>query len=312
MKLVEYVPEGRLLNASLNNERVKSIDALERAMYEETILEGRCVLCDSSQNLHIEVGNFKGIIPRCECVYSDGNASIKDIAIISRVGKAVCFKIIGISIGENGAPEIILSRRKAQKDCIDNYIGKLVPGDIIQARVTHMEPFGCFVDVGCGVISLLSIDAMSVSRIAHPRDRFTAGQSIKVIVKSVDRCSGRVMLTHKELLGTWEENASMFSVGQTAAGIIRSIEPYGIFIELTPNLAGLSECKDGVAVGQHAAVYIKSIIKDKMKVKLVLVDSYPCENNTVGKYDYFYKEPHIDYWKYSPDGCSKIIESYFS
>ena len=38
-----------------------------------------------------------------------------------------------------------------------------------------------------------------------------------------------ITLTHKELLGTWEENIAMFQTGETVAGIIRSVEPYGIF-----------------------------------------------------------------------------------
>ena len=121
------------------------------------------------------------------------------------------------------------------------------PGDIIPARVTHLEQFGCFVDVGCGIPSLIPIDAISVSRISHPSDRFKVGQDIKVIIKSLD--NGRIWLSHKELFGTWSENAAMFKTGETVSGIVRSVEDYGIFIELTPNLAGLAEPRHEVSVG---------------------------------------------------------------
>ena len=80
-------------------------------------------------------------------------------------------------------------------------------------------------------------------------------------------------MTLKELLGTWEENAALFSAGETVPGIIRSIETYGIFVELTPNLTGLAELKEGVSVNENAAVYIKSIIPERMKIKLVILDS---------------------------------------
>ena len=100
------------------------------------------------------------------------------------------------------------------------------------------------------------------------------GDHLKAAVKTKDRQTGRISLTHKELLGTWEENASHFNAGETAAGIIRSVEPYGVFVELAPNLAGLAEWCDGVYPGQSAAVYIKSIIPEKMKIKLVIVDSH--------------------------------------
>ena len=61
--------------------------------------------------------------------------------------------------------------------CIrDRYIGSLRCGDIIDCRVTHLEPFGCFVDIGCGIASLIPIDCISISRISHPSDRFRVGQ----------------------------------------------------------------------------------------------------------------------------------------
>ena len=71
-----------------------------------------------------------------------------------------------------------------------------------------MEPFGAFVDIGCGIVSLMSIDCISVSRILHPKDRFFVGMPIKAAVKSIDYDSGRIYMTHKELLGTWKENES--------------------------------------------------------------------------------------------------------
>ena len=123
----------------------------------------------------------------------------------------------------------------------------------------------------------------------------------------------------RELLGTWEENAARFSVGQTVAGILRSVESYGVFIELAPNLAGLAECKPELAeemrkrIGQSAAVYIKSIVPDRMKIKLVLIDtaiSSPIEK----KLPYFIDPEtttHLSHWQYSPPSSKKVIETVF-
>ena len=304
-----FMPEGKGLYTPQNFSKTKSIDSLIKAMDEQVIIEGRAVLCDNHHNLHVELGGFKGIIPADECVYS--SSPVKDVAIISRVGKSVAFVITDITIGERGEPFILLSRAKAQKMCIDEYISKLKAGDIINARVTHLENFGCFVDIGCGVISLLSIDTMSVSRISHPRDRFFPGESIKVIIKTPADETGRVTLSHKELLGTWEENASMFSVGETVSGPVRSIENYGVFVELAPNLAGLAEYKEGIAPGQIATVYIKSILREKMKIKLVIVDCVSADA-VRPKHNYFINEGHIDRWVYSPSDSDRVIESVFS
>ena len=96
-------------------------------------------------------------------------------------------------------------------------------------------------------------------------------------------------------------------------GRVRSIESYGVFIELAPNLAGLAEYRDGVYPGQTAAVYIKSIIPDKMKIKLIIIDSHnaPPEKEPIEYFIDTEKTTHIDSWTYSPTGCKKTIESVF-
>ena len=84
-------------------------------------------------------------------------------------------------------------------------------------------------------------------------------------------------------------------------------------MELKPNLAGLAECRDDVYVGQSAAVYIKSIIPEKMKIKLIIIDAQDAEID-VEPLEYFIdteKTTHIDSWLYSPEGSSRIIETIF-
>ena len=122
--------------------------------------------------------------------------------------------------------------------------------------------------------------------------------------------NGRITLSHRELLGTWEENAALFNVGETVPGIVRSVEKYGIFVELAPNLAGLAEFSEGITAGCHAGVYVKSIIPSKMKIKLIIVDSFDADY-PVQPPEYFIKDGHIDIWSYSPEGSDKIIETVF-
>lgn len=305
-----FSPEGKLIDSQENMECISSLAGLEYAMSANLTLESRALLCDESHNLIVELGAYKGIIPREEAIYSTSGEPVRDIAVITRVGKPVCFKIV--SIDKSSIPyKFILSRRLAQKECFHEYINRLTPGDIIDARVTHTEPFGVFCDIGCGLVSLLPVDCISVSRISHPKERFVSGQYIKCIIKSRDYETGRIMLTHKELLGTWQENASMFSPGQTAAGIVRSIEPYGIFVELAPNLAGLAEWCEDALPGMSAAVYIKSIIPEKMKIKLVIVD-LSVRNSSCKAPEYFYNGESISRWDYSPPECEKQIYTDFT
>lgn len=306
----QYYPEGTLINLPENKAAVRSIASLREAMRLGTILEARAAVCNGNHDIIVELPCGKGIIPRNEGAVGIDDGSTRDIALITKVNKPVCFKVTDITADESGEPLIVLSRRAVQQECIDSFISKLKAGDIISAKITHLEQFGAFVDIGCGLPSLIPIDAISVSRISHPSDRFVQGQSIRAVVKGIN--GSRVWLTHKELLGTWEENAAMFSCGETVSGIIRSVESYGIFVELTPNLAGLAELKPNIYAGQHAAVYIKALIPEKMKVKLIIVDVFDNpEPPAPPRYFIGDSIDHIDSWQYSSAGAGRIIETIF-
>ena len=314
----QFKPEGTLLHTAENRDYLASPTGLERAMNTGAILEAVVTLCDSNLRLHVDLPCAKGIIEPEEAIYCREGEARKDIAIITRVGKPIAFQVLSLE-RKNGELIAYLSRRKAQKKCAEQYLTSLRPGDLIPARITHLEPFGAFLDIGCGVSSLLSVDRISVSRIAHPRDRLRCGEELWVAIKAVDPESGRIYATLKELLGTWEENARDFKAGQTVSGIVRSVESYGVFVELSPNLAGLAELREGSAlelqgmIGKRVAVYIKSIVPERMKIKLILVDS--CATDTPPQKLQYYIDTtqikHLSRWLYSPENGKKVVETVF-
>lgn len=306
---MEFLPEGCLIDTTQNILRTSNLFALSEAAKSGDILEGRAVICDYSHNLIVELGDgIRGIIPREEGALGIKSGETRDIAIISRVNKPVCFMVTGFDTID-GQVRPLLSRSMAQLRCRNEYHSKLRCGDVIPARVTHLEGFGGFVDIGCGISSMIPIDAISVSRISHPSDRFYVGQNLRAVVREIEP-SGRIHLTHKELLGTWEQNAERFANGETVAGIVRSVEAYGVFIELAPNLAGLAEPRSQIAPSQHASVYIKSLIPQKMKIKLVIIDAFDAQYPPA-PIEYFFDGEHMDYWRYSPESSEKIIETRF-
>ncbi|MCL2014418.1 MAG: S1 RNA-binding domain-containing protein [Oscillospiraceae bacterium] len=304
-----YLPEGMLIDKPENRAALSNISNLREAAGTEKILEARAIVCDINHNLIVDLNGIKGIIKREDGAIGIDDGTTRDIALISRVNKPVCFVVTGFAKDGKGVETVLLSRKKAQESCRKNYVDKFLPGDIICTRVTHLEPFGCFVDIACGIPSLIPIDSISVSRISHPGDRFAVGQDIYSVVKNVDE-NGKISLTHKELLGTWEQNADRFCAGETVSGIVRSVESYGIFVELTPNLAGLAELKSNIKAGERASVYIKSIIPEKMKIKLFIVDSL--ENDRIDyTYNYKYTHGRIRCWKYSPESSEKQVGTEF-
>ena len=302
-----YYPEGVKLYDDENVNAIRSLDHLHAAEKQGTILEGLAVSCTAEHDLIVELPCGRAIIPRVECARGIAEGTTRDIAILSRVGRPVAFKVTDAQ-----ANPIRLSRRAAQEEALSWMLHTVFPGDILSARVTHLEPFGVFVDIGCGVPSFIGIEHLSVSRIFHPSERFSVGQSIYAAVLCIDQARERISLTHRELLGTWEQNAAQFQPCETVPGIVRSIEDYGIFVELTPNLSGLAEKKIGIQNGDRVSVYIKSILPARMKIKLNIIDIFRDQPPFQPPLRYYITEGRLQEWVYSPvTCCSKHIATVF-
>ena len=282
---------------------------LRAAMASGEILQATALAFDTRRQLRFELGGVKAVMPFAQCADGAETGNVRDIAVLTRVGRPTCFVIEGLDTDEDGAPCYRLSRAKAQQLCKTEYLDTLSPGDILPCTVTHIEPFGAFCDVGCGISALLPIDCMSVSRISSPADRVSVGQQILCAIKNRD-AQGRFVLTIRELLGTWAENAARFHVGETVVGIVRSVEEYGTFIEIAPNLAGLAESCADLTPGQAVSVYIKNILPEKMKIKLVIVNKNISQSLRFEPH-YFITEGRMKSWVYSTPQSHKQIETVF-
>lgn len=237
----------------------------------EDIFQGIVERCDKNYNLHVKLDSgAEGIIPRDEIEFFnlDENGFPKTNLCVGKVHKYVQFKI-----KEKAGDNLIFSRKDAQKEVLNSVKADLQEGQVVNGIVKNITPYGAFVDIGGGIVGLVHIEDLSVARIKTPYERIKIGQKLNIVVKSIDREQGRIGLSYKEQFGTWEENANNFSVGMKTRGIIRETEKNknGIFIELTPNLVGMAEYREGLNYGEKIDVAIKKIDYDKKKIKLVVL-----------------------------------------
>jgi len=289
-----YLPEGSSPLSTIP----LPLSAIEELIEQQEVVEGAALRCDAGHDLHVTFHGYDGIIPREEAVLPEISGSQREIAVLSRVGHTVAFVITDLDINGGGKPTLRLSRRQAQRQALDHLLAHCPPGTVVRGRITHLARFGAFVDIGCGVAALLPLEHISMARISHPGLRFTVGQRILAAVKQVDYDMKRFTLTHKELLGTWLENAAQFAPGETVTGFVRGIKDYGIFVELTPNLSGLADVKEGLQENDPVSVFIKSIRPEQRKIKLQILQkteplSLPLR--------YFVTDGSLDPdWQYAP------------
>lgn len=267
MEYQKFIPEGWVETKEEFN-----IDGLKTALENKDVIQGFVTSCDNNYNLHVDLGNnIKGVIPRNEvdAINSDEYGFCKPNLCVNKVNSFVQFKVKEIYDNNN----VILSRKEVGTDALNWVKTSLEPHTVINGIVKNIRKYGVFVEIGGGMVGLLHIEDISVSRMKTPEERFQVGQKIQVMIKSIDKETGRIILSYKELLGDWDENIKNFKEKMIVPGIIKEADKYknGIFIELKPNLVGLAEYKEGFSYGEKVNVFIKKIVKDKKKIKLVIV-----------------------------------------
>ena len=307
------MPENRLfLPEGWKTTPPPTLSQLREAAKTGEILQGTVTRCDVSHTLNGPMGPIRGFIPRDDVVAPWISGAKRDISYLSRVGKEISFTVISVGADEKGAPIAMLSRRSAQEKAMEFFLETLQPGMVLACRVTHLAAFGAFLDIGCGIIAMLPIELISISRLSHSKERFREGQKILAVVKAFDREKRRITMSHRELLGSWMENASHFTPGETVQGIVRSVKDYGSFIELTPNLSGLAENHIGLSAGDRVSVFIKTIRPERMKVKLQVIERLP-PLETPPEFEYQITDGLLEHWVYSPPGCERdTIETFFT
>lgn len=267
MNSLKFKPEG------WNNEVTPVNQAnLENYIEKDEILQGLVNECDNDYNLYLQFENgLTGIMPRqeIEAINLEESGLPRIGLCTGKVHKFVQFKIKDAKDKNN----IIVSRKEVQQEALEWVKNDLQEGDKVTGIVKNIKPYGAFIEIAGGVVGLVHIENLSIARIKSPYERLKIGQKVEVVVKSIDRQTGKVILSHKETLGTWEENANKFMVGDSVKGIVRETEKNknGIFVELTPNLVGMAEYEEGLQYGQTVEVYIKKIDNERKKIKLVII-----------------------------------------
>ena len=266
---------------------------IDRAIRDETEVEAFVQRYGNDKNLEIYINNnVKGIIDRDEIEFRPDGKEVTDSAIVAKVGKYIKCKALRI---ENGV--VICSRKALQIECYNNYVSKLRPGDVIDARVTAIDKRGLFCDIGCGLIGFIHYKNIAIARVVDLEYELADVRNIKAIVKRNE--NGLIELSHKELLGTFEEEAEQIKTGDILVGTVTSCKDYGIFIRVSQNLSVLADINNLIEVRDGNTVRIRLVSEKagsiKLKAKILeKIDDKPRKLS----FNYRVTPDRIAEWKY--------------
>lgn len=158
-------------------------------------------------------------------------------------GKTETFKILEL---KNGGRNIVVSRRaileEAAREAGKALRATLSKGDEIKGRVTRVERFGAFVDIG-GVEGLVHVSEINHSRVNDPNSVLKKGDEIDVKIidlQNLGQDKERISLSMKALLpDPWSEIHQTVREGEVITGKVVSLQSFGAFVEVTPGIEGL-------------------------------------------------------------------------
>ena len=266
----------KLKNIKKNKKENKKIVLNEKTLQEikdsQQVLDMYIENIDESLNMIGKVGkDIKAIIPRDEAKRVVGDDGlVEEKFILNKKGKVIPVCIKEILKNEDGF-ELIMSKRILELKVRRWMYKYLKTGMKLKGVVVGLKDYAAFVDVGGGVTGILKLHDMSDSMLNNASDMFKVGQRIDVVVKKYDRDTGRIELSYKELLGTFEDNIKKFKEGDIVEGIVRNSIKTGVFVEIAPNVLGIADHVNGIEYGQKVLVSIRRINLERKKVKLIII-----------------------------------------
>ena len=228
----------------------------------------------------------------------------KPVEAMILVGRKISFMFIE----ENG--KRIPSRYALQKEAHE-YISSLRLGSIRKAVVTATSSFGTFVDIGAGIIALIPNKLQTVHKTSFGDVRFNVGDEIYCVLHSKE--GNKFTCATAPLLGTFEENIAWLP-GSTVVGKIKHITDYGAFVELAPNLVGLTTGDFDAKCykeGEYVTVNVTTSNASRSKVKISIIGKADPPTDKSVHWSSLTSVDYIESWCYnSADPSNTVIYNY--
>jgi small subunit ribosomal protein S1 len=268
--------EGVVVSLNLGLQKQDWLRAGEKLESEE-VVDAEVVDVNRGGVL-VQFGRLEGFVPNSHLVSLPRGLNRKQLrqAKSELVGQRLTLRVLEV---DQRRRRLILSERLAQRQKRERLLEGLVEGDVRTGVVRNIVDFGVFVDLG-GIDGLIHISELDWAHVEHPSEVLNVGDEVEVYVLDVDREEERIGLSRKRLLpDPWEQVAATLHEGDIVEGIVTSIAPFGVFVDVGHGVEGLvhnSEIPGGDAVqfnlkaGMPVTVTVLSVDRWEKQISLRL------------------------------------------
>jgi len=159
----------------------------------------------------------------------------------SYIGSDFDVKVIDLDEGEE---KLIVSEKACWEEKQKDVIASYKVGDIVEGKITAVTDFGVFVEFGEDKLEgLVHISELAWQRIDDPADFVKVGDKIKAEIINVE--GSKIFLSMKKLKDDpWKDVDQKYKNGQTVKGKVLKVNPFGLFVELDPDIHGLAHISE--------------------------------------------------------------------
>ncbi len=156
------------------------------------------------------------------------------------VGTSLDVKILDVNEEEE---KIVVSEKAVWETKQESVLAKYKVGDAVEGAVTAVTDFGAFVRFEENLEGLVHISEIAWQRIDHPRDVLKVGDRVRAEIINIE--GSKIFLSMKKLVeDPWKRVAARYQVGQSIKGKVLKINPFGLFVELDPDIHGLAHISE--------------------------------------------------------------------
>ena len=252
---------------------VKGWDEVEAAVEAKTVMEG-IVTEENKGGIVVSVKGIRVFVPASQ------TGLPRDAEMSQLLKQKVSLRITEVNRARRRVVGSIRAvAAEARAAAAAKVWEEIEDGKRYTGTVKSLTSYGAFVDIG-GVDGMVHISELSWSRIKHPSEAVSVGDTVEVYVISADKEKKKISLGVKDHAeDPWAKFTAAYEVGSVAEVKVVKLMTFGAFAEIVPGVDGLIHISqiadrriekpgDVLTEGQMVEAKITDIDMENKKVSL--------------------------------------------
>lgn len=224
--------------------------------------------------LMLKVGNTMGFLPVSQLIPEhyprvEGGDKNKILEFLRKfIGQPLQVKVLDVDEKED---KLIVSEKAAWEEVQEKAVSKFKVGDKVKGKITAVTDFGAFVEFGDKMEGLVHISELAWQRIDDPREIVKVGDMAEAEIINIE--GTKIFLSMKKLQkDPWANISEKYKVNDMVDGKVLKVNPFGLFVELDPEIHGLAHISE---LSDKPITDVNEIAKAGQTIKFRIISVEP-------------------------------------